>query len=314
VIEMSVRSGWLAIVLLAGCTSDPPGQAVDSGPDADVDADTDTDTDTDADADADTDTDTDTDADTLEWVPIPGGTFWMGTEGAVESSDEYPYHEVTVPSFEMLRSEVTMGQYAACVADGACGEPLPDTDDPPQMEDWEEYVTWGAEGREEHPINCVNWYQAVEFCEWAGGRLPSEAEWEYAARSLGQDRTYPWGEAEPTCEYAIMWEHGGTEYACDAGTTWPVCSRPAGNTEQGLCDMAGSVSEWVMDCIHYGYEGAPNDGSAWESDCLSEGTRMVRGGSFTKYQAVFLRAVERSSAADISWGVATGFRCARSGL
>ncbi|MFO8071432.1 MAG: hypothetical protein R6V85_06115 [Polyangia bacterium] len=98
---MVARSGWLAIVLLAACTSDPPGQAVDSGPDADADADTDTDTDTDADTDADadtdTDTDTDTDADTLEWVPIPGGDYWMGCDGEGCYLGEQPEHLVSVP-------------------------------------------------------------------------------------------------------------------------------------------------------------------------------------------------------------------------
>jgi iron(II)-dependent oxidoreductase len=299
-------------MLAVACTGGPSGIDVDSGTDADADADADSDADTDADTDSDADADSDSDTDVdLDWVAIPGGIFWMGCEVGECSSEEYPIHEVTVPSFELLRAEVTMGQYRACVEDGGCTEPLPDTYEPPDLEDWEAYITWGKEGQEEHPVNCVDWFQAVAFCEWAGGRLPSEAEWEYAARSLGEDRTYPWGEEEPSCELVVMNNYqepdGGP--ACGGGTTWPVCSKPDGNTAQGLCDMAGSVSEWIQDCYHYGYEGAPTDGSAWESACSQ--SRSARGGHLAIYQSVFLRTKERNYGADYSWAPQKGFRCAR---
>ena len=313
---MRILISALVLVLFQACDRSPPSQPVDDAgtdsdtdADADSDADTDSDTDTDNDTDSDTETSTNTDPDLLDWVEIPDGIFWMGTEDAVEISDEYPYHEVTVPPFEMTVSEITMGQYAVCVDEGACTEPMPDTYTPPDFEEWEPYVTWGKDGYDDHPINCVNWFQAVAFCEWAGGRLPSEAEWEYAARSLGQGRTYPWGEAEPTCEYAIIWEWGD-EYACDAGTTWPVCSRPAGSTEQGLCDMTGGVAEWVEDCYQHGYQGAPTDGSA-RLECFDPDDSVYRGGSFDTYQPVFLRTTDRDDGSRDGWLATIGFRCAR---
>jgi iron(II)-dependent oxidoreductase len=307
----------IALGLPAACTGGPSGIDVDSGTDADSDADADADADTDADADADTDADTDTDSDIdLDWVMIPGGTYWMGAPDGEGYLDEYPVHEVTVSSFEMIRSEVTMGQYRACVQDGACTEPeVASCLAPPTLDDWEDYATWGKEGREDHPINCVDWFQAVAFCEWAGGRLPSEAEWEYAARSLGQEKTYPWGEDEPNCGLVVMDNYlepdGGP--ACGAGTTWPVCSRSAGHTEQGLCDMAGGVGELVQDCYHYGYEGAPDDGSAWVTDCLYEdpNSAVRRGGGFEIYQSVYLRSRMRKDWTKTARMVTTGFRCAR---
>ncbi|MFO8070919.1 MAG: formylglycine-generating enzyme family protein [Polyangia bacterium] len=210
----------------------------------------------------------------------------------------------------MLRSEVTMGQYAACVADGACGEPLPDPYEPPDFPDFEGYYTWGDTSKTDHPVNGVDWYQAVEFCQWAGGRLPSEAEWEYAARSLGQDRTYPWGEAEPACEYAVMGP-AGSEIGpgCGEERTWDVCSKPAGNTDQGLCDMAGNVWEWVQDCYHSDYENAPADGSAWEDECDQGSDAVARGGGYKLGTGSHLECRNRTHGAIDNWATHLGFRC-----
>ncbi len=228
----------------------------------------------------------------LTWVSIPGGTYQMGSTAG--NSDELPVHSVTVPSFEMMRTEVTVTQYGACVTVGSCTAP-----------DTGGFCNWDDPGYEDHPVNCVDWSQAVSFCAWVGGRLPSEAEWEYAARSGGQAIEYPWGNDAATCTYTVM-NDGGS--GCGTGRTMSVCSKTAGNTDQGLCDMAGNVWEWMQDWYHSDYNGAPADGSAWESP--SGLSRVLRGGGFGSY-ANGLRAAIRYSYDPSGRYGNLGIRCAR---
>jgi formylglycine-generating enzyme len=281
----------------------------DSGSDSDTDSDADTDADSDADTDGDTDSgagsdsemDTSVDGVTTPgkagttWVRILGGEFKMGSP---LSPDEEPVHRVTVPTFEMLKTEVTVTQYATCVDASACTVPDESAYFCPEDQNW------GVSGQEGHPMNCVSWQQAVEFCTWMGGRLPTEAEWEYAARSGGQISPYPWGDEVATCAYAVMFEGG---YGCNVGYTAVVCSKTAGNTDQGLCDMAGNVREWVQDAFHYSYDGAPTDGSAWEGPDDSD--RVTRGGSgFCDWNGVRVASRWGDSPSGI---YDVGLRCAR---
>lgn len=198
----------------------------------------------------------------IDWVYLAGGKFSMGTDTG--AGNEKPVHEVSVRSFEMAKTPVTVEQYAECVARKQCEEPATG-----------ELCTWGLPIFNAHPVNCVSWEQANQFAKFVGARLPSESEWEFAASNRGKNQKYPWGNEEATCEKAVM--HGREGTGCGTGTTMSVCSKPAGNTEQGLCDMAGNISQWVQDVYHYSYEGAPADGRAWEG----EGEyRVTRGGSF----------------------------------
>ncbi len=229
----------------------------------------------------------------VTWISIPGGTFDMGSNDGY--TFEQPVHSVTAPTFEMTKTQVTVEQYAECVTAGTCTAPLTDSD-----------CNWEDPDYEDHPVNCINWHQAKEFCEWAGGRLPSEAEWEYAARSGGQDITYPWGNETATCDYAVMWD--GVN-GCGTNRTWPVCSKPAGNTDQGLCDMAGNVWEWVEDDWHDSYNGAPDDGSAWVDEPRSS-MRGLRGGSFIN-QPNDVRAPMRTVSDPSEYYPFVGVRCAR---
>ncbi|MCD6497198.1 MAG: formylglycine-generating enzyme family protein [Deltaproteobacteria bacterium] len=229
----------------------------------------------------------------LKWVLISGGTFSMGSKDG--RLNERPVHDVTVPTFVLTKSEVTVTQYGLCVTAGSCTEP--GTGNP---------CNWSDPSYDDHPVNCVDWKQARDFCEWAGGRLPTEAEWEYAARSGGQQgKKYPWGDEAPTtiCTYAV-WNRG-----CGTGRSWPICSTPAGNTEDGLCDMAGNVWEWVADFYHQTYHDAPIDGSAWINPITPN--RVARGGGYIVTYPDTLRTAYRLEADPTSRNESIGFRCAR---
>lgn len=214
----------------------------------------------------------------LEWISLPGGTFKMGNPDAKEG-DWYPAHSVKVSPFKMSETEVTVAQYRACVDAGGCTKPRDKSNN--------KYCNWGYADRDNHPINCVDWNQAKAFAKWVGGRLPTEAEFEYAARSGGMLQRYPWGNSDPTCDRAIFYYYrtGG----CGESRTWDVCSKTKGNTEQGLCDMAGNVREWTSDRYDAAYyKSSPSSNPSGPS---SGSSRVVRGGGWTSQDGWLMSAV-----------------------
>lgn len=255
----------------------------------------------------------------MQWIPIQGGTFIMGEDGT--QTWWKPAHKVSIKGFEMSKTEVTFKQYRACVEAGACS--------PAHTADGTCAVMRGSDWKRENlpvdflgddqPIVCVDWSQADSFARWVGGRLPSEAEWEYAAKSAGKNREYPWGGGGLGCRKAVMddgdnaWDpHTGrfpepVREGCGRRTTWPVCSKSGGNTDQGLCDMAGNAAEFVQDAFHDSYLGAPSDGSSWGSASYSKA--LERGGAWS-YAGAWHSATARHPL-DASQTFATGFRVAR---
>ncbi len=196
-----------------------------------------------------------------ELVVIPAGTFTMGSPLDEDGRDdsEGPQHEVRVPRFALGRHEVTFAQYDACVEAGGCAER-------PDDEGW---------GRGDRPVIDVSWDDAEAYVAWLSEttgeayRLPSEAEWEYAARA-GTTTPFSTGATISTSQ---------ANYDGYYNNTMPVGSFDANPWD--LFDMHGNVWEWVEDCLHVDYYGAPVDGSAWlEADggnCLMRG---LRGGSW----------------------------------
>lgn len=246
------------------------------------------------------------------WIFAPPGSFEMGTpaEDPVGREDERPVRTVTFErGFFVGKYEVTVETYEACEALGACLTPGVVDSDP---------GTWGVNrsdlGRGTHPQNGLTWTQAGAVCGRLSGRLPTEAEWEYAAVGIGARRRYPWGDSPgPGCGHAIInttTQGGGL--GCGAGGTWSVGSRPDGASAIGAMDMAGNVAEWVRDCYLGTYEGAPVDGTA-PTPCISS-TKVHRGGhyalGFTVAMTQF-RVADRASASAEDQRATLGVRCVR---
>ena len=224
----------------------------------------------------------------------------MGSPDGSDGPDNLPRHTVTVPAFEITKTEITVAMYDACIDAGMCRSHYSRTDDTRCA-----WTGGPVEDRPNHPMTCLSWQRAREFCESEGGRLPTEAEFEYAARSGGQDKVYPWGNAPPTCTLASSNPAGCALAFGDA-----VCARPDGRTAQGLCDMAGNAWEWVEDVWVSGYAGAPIDGSARTTGGTD---RVQRGGSYEDAVLDGLKSVYRFhySGIDEDAGYSLGFRCAR---
>ncbi len=236
----------------------------------------------------------------LSFVPIRGGIFTMGSLGG--GRDERPTHNVVVDDFTIMRAEVTVAQYRACVNANACDPPQCDEGDMESGVQVCNYVML----RENHPVNFVPWESARAFANWVGARLPSESEWEYAATGGGQPIVYPWGNQPADC---IL----GDFLGCAGPGTSATCAYPAGRTSQLVCDMAGNVAEWVDDHYHSDYDGAPADGSPWcdNQGCMQNGThRVARGGGWNS-RSGSLRAADRNSIGSTASGTNIGFRLAK---
>ena len=239
---------------------------------------------------------------------IPGNRFWQGCRSADTGkpedtkcySNETPSHQVSVPSFKMDVYEVTNLQYIAFLNANKLTHSSRDAILLDVNGLWNV-----ASGFENYPVVLVSWSEAKAYCEWAGKRLPSESEWELAARGT-DDRLYPWGDERATCEYAVM------DYGCrtESPYYWAVGSKPNGISPYGLFDMAGNVNEFVEDDWHDTYNGAgrPDDGSAWIGE-PSSNSRIVRGGCADN-NAQDVRASVRIKHYNGCSGTRTGFRCA----
>jgi formylglycine-generating enzyme required for sulfatase activity len=260
----------------------------------------------------------------MRFVDIPAGTFLMGScklpddlrvenrkrrflglkphapdcsnPDALALDNETPQHEVSVPAFQMGVTEVTLGQYKKYIAmSGRLGMLN------------EKFMRANAHG-DDAPVVWVTWKDAQAFINWLNQskpasdrgiyRLPSEAEWEYACRAGGHHDYCGSNDANAVAWY---YENGGWH-------AQPVARKQA--NAFGLYDMSGNVDEWVQDCYHDDYEGAPTNGEAWTSGCYSTGY-VLRSNSWKQYEAKYTRAAHRIEGRSSFINRMVGFRVAR---
>lgn len=204
--------------------------------------------------------------DGMTQIYIPAGSFIMGGLDVYRENDELPPHQVFLDAFWMDQVEVTNGMYRLCVQAGECRPPIEVRSD-----NRESY--FGNPEFQDYPVVNVTWFDANAYCVWAERRLPTEAEWEYAAR--GNDkRNFPWGD-EPPSEYTA-------NFLNLIGDTARVGSYAEGISPFGVFDMAGNVSEWVLDYYrmdYYAKSPPENPTGPSESEALNV-MRVIRGGSF----------------------------------
>jgi formylglycine-generating enzyme required for sulfatase activity len=247
---------------------------------------------------------------------VPAGPFPMGADKEGEL-DERPTHTVTLPAFYLDLTEVTNEAYQKCVDAGVC---RPHDKTNAQVNNVGDDRNFR---RPRQPISAVSWDDAVAYCGWVGKRLPTEAEWEKAARGA-EGRKYPWGSEFPTRKHAVFGE----------GTTAEVGSRPEGKGPYGHLDLAGNVWEWVSDFYDpYAYQ-RPRAAEGIHGTCEetleafadlrrknmhgftgtnpipTECEKGLRGGAFN-YHARGLRASNRVHHPGRFRLVMSGFRCAR---
>ncbi len=241
--------------------------------------------------------------DTGEMVTIPAGTYTIGVDGGAE--DEGPAHAVTLAAFEIDVHEVTNADFRKFVSSDDCPGPLVEGNpDPCVYDGYESSNThedyWTNRDYDDYPVINVRWDQAEAYCRWLGKRLPTEAEWEVAARG-SDDRRYPWGDDEPTCDRV--------NYSACIPDAIETGSLPAGASPFGALDMSGNVAEWVQDYYNPSYYSWGETDNPTGPDQGSN--RVVRGGSWF-CDTSKVTVTSRDQGDPLLQYSDIGFRCARS--
>lgn len=235
-------------------------------------------------------------------IRVVGGTFTAGRSDPHAPFNEHAVGPFAVAPYWIDRTEVTVGAYRACVTGGACTRPRKASP----------ACTYDGSSSE-LPVSCVSWAEAAGYCRWRGKVLPTELQWELAARGAAAlvgaavgaapGPLYPWGSTSPSCFHALTLVHDGTARSCGgAPGPAPVGSHPAGASPFGLQDMTGNVEEWMADdYVEARVVGPPARGGA---------SHTLRGGGWmTPPSAATTTA--RSWGSALEAGPNVGFRCAQ---
>jgi len=250
-------------------------------------------------------------------LTIPAGEFQMGCDDSNPNEDcdsgEQPLHTVYLDVYAIDKYEVTNAQYAEFL--NVMGNQEEEGDTWLHAEDWRVRIhqnggVWQVDaGYEDDPVIEVTWYGARAYCEWQGKRLPTEAEWEKAARGSSDTRMYPWGNESPDCSRLNYSYYSGNPCRYCVGDTTPVGSYPSGASPYGALDMAGNVLEWVNDW----YDGHYYDVSPYSNPPgpAIGGYKVLRGGGWIN-PSYYVRVAHRHpSIPGSTWGcLPIGFRCA----
>jgi formylglycine-generating enzyme required for sulfatase activity len=233
---------------------------------------------------------------------------WMDHLG-----EEQPAHPVAVDGFWIDRTEVTNDQYRRCTEAGPCRAPT-------KCDRGEGAPTFRDRDKADHPVVCVDWHDAQAYCAWVGGRLPTEAEWEVAARG-GQDSLFPWGDdwgealdrpAANLCDANCPLDHRDAGYDDGYARTAPAGSYPEGASWCGALDMAGNVAEWVQDWHQWDYyrlSPRRNPPGPDQPDQQHKIATKVRRGGGWDYPWIMVRVTDRSLDTPEAREAELGFRC-----
>jgi serine/threonine-protein kinase len=230
----------------------------------------------------------------MEMVFVPAGPFIMGSN---DVTNEKPEREVYLDAYWIDKYEVSNAQYAKCVEAGGCKARVANNSS-------KRVSYYGNSDFNDYPVIWVDWNQASAYCEWAGGKLPTEAQWEKAARGLNRNE-YPWGNESPICDLANYNQGSNNEPKHCIGDTTAVGSSPGGASYYGVMDMAGNVWEWVRDWYAL-YNTSEINNPTGPSTGLD--SKVIRGGSWGN-DSKEIRSAFRHIQNPVEGTAFIGFRC-----